>query len=78
MIIPWLRPYKSVQFFDVFPFRGVEPKDWWYENVLFTLEKGYQTSIEYELTIWGDKELTGDQIIDIGKKSLKAGTLVFP
>ena len=28
-------PYKSVQFFDVFPFRGVEPKDWWYDNVLF-------------------------------------------
>ncbi|NND06157.1 MAG: hypothetical protein HKN87_07245 [Saprospiraceae bacterium] len=28
-------PYKSVQFFDVFPFRGVEPKDWWYGNVLF-------------------------------------------
>ncbi|NND31318.1 MAG: hypothetical protein HKN76_01920 [Saprospiraceae bacterium] len=28
-------PYKSVQFFDIFPFRGVEPKDWWYNHVLF-------------------------------------------
>ena len=150
-------PYKSVQFFDIFPFRGVEPKDWWYDNALFmdnenkwrsfetvsqtytghqdkhstgptfqglfssnrgnmlmltknfnpalptdyvicgnyvdlhsnvtfddliiqpfTLEKGYQASIEYELALWGDNKLTRNQIIDIGKKSLKAGTLVFP
>ena len=28
-------PYKSVQYFDIFPFRGVEPKDWWYDHVLF-------------------------------------------
>lgn len=28
-------PYKSVQFFDIFPFRGVEPADWWYDQALF-------------------------------------------
>ncbi len=43
----------------------------------FMLKKGYQASIEYELAIWGDEKLTHDQIIDIGKKSIKAGTLVF-
>jgi len=34
-------PYKSVQFFDIFPFRGVEPKDWWYDKVLF-MDNQYQ------------------------------------
>ncbi|MBK8504424.1 MAG: hypothetical protein IPL46_20795 [Saprospiraceae bacterium] len=150
-------PYKSVQFFDVFPFKGVEPEDWWYDNVLFmdnelkwrtfetvnqiyngqqdehttgptfqglyssdrgnmlmltkefthplpthyvicgnyvdlhsnvsfesifdqphTLEKGYEIGVEYELAIWGDEKLTRDALIDIGAKSLKAGTLVIP
>lgn len=151
-------PYKSVQFFDVFPFKGVEPRDWWYDDVLlmshegkwktyetvrqsyhgqkdleqitgptfqglyssdrgnmlmltkdfkpelptdyvicgnyvdlhtnvlfddlqkqpFTLEKGFQSSVEYELAIWGDKSLTRDQLIEIGRQSLEAGTLVIP
>ena len=43
-----------------------------------TLEKGYQSIVEYELAIWGNNKLTQDQILDIGKKSLAAGTLVFP
>ena len=150
-------PYKSVQFFDIFPFRGVEPKDWWYDHVLFMdndhqwrtfetvnqvyhgtqdehsfgptfqglfssdrgnmlmltksfttpiptqyvicsnyvdlhsnisfgeiikddafLQKGYQIGVEYELAIWGDENTTTEQIIEIGKKSLDAGTLKFP
>jgi hypothetical protein len=150
-------PYKSVQYFDVFPFRGVEPKDWWYDNVLFmdsenkwrtyktvsqtydgeqdrnssgstfqglfssdrgnmlmltknftpnlpthyiicsnyvdlhsnvlfddliikpsTLDQGYQVSVEYELAIWGDRSLTRDQLIEIGKNSIRAGKLVLP
>ena len=150
-------PYKSVQFFDVFPFRGVEPKDWWYDHVLFmdadhkwrtfetvaqtydgqqdkhssgstfqglyssdrgnmlmltknftpelpthyvicgnyidlhsnvtfdalekqrnSLEKGYQVGVEYELAIWGDEKLNRDQLIEISKHSMEAGTLVLP
>ncbi|MCB0666345.1 MAG: hypothetical protein KDC80_11005 [Saprospiraceae bacterium] len=37
-------PYKSVQFFDIFPFRGVEPRDWWYDQALF-MDKDYQWKI---------------------------------
>lgn len=33
-------PYTSVQFFDGFPFRGVDPKEWWYKNVLYMSEDG--------------------------------------
>ena len=149
-------PYDSSQFFDVFPFRGVWPKDWWYGNVLWltpegkwkTMDtvqatydgdkglaritgggffglyssdrgnmlmltkgfkpalpveyvicgnyidyhmelkfvggdnkptkpaKGFQASCQYELAVWGDKTLTRDQLIEIGKQSLKAGKLV--
>ena len=151
-------PFKDVQFFDAFPFRGVEPQDWWYDNVLhmssdgkwltyktdnqiydgdldigkmvgtafiglyssdrgnmlmlvknlkpklttehaicsnyvdlhmtvllddphmqpIKISKGYQVNVEYELSIWGDKTLTRDQLIGIGKKSIKAGKLVLP
>lgn len=151
-------PYKSVQFFDAFPFRGVEPQDWWYDNVLhmssdskwqtyktvnqiydgdldiekivgtafiglyssdrgnmlmlvknlkpklttqhaicgnyidlhmnvllgdphiqtIKINKGYQVNVEYELALWGNKTLTQDQLIEIGKKSIKSGTLVIP
>jgi hypothetical protein len=151
-------PYTSSQFFDVFPFRGVWTKDWWYPNVLwltsdgkwktmdtvkatyegekdlasitgggfFSLysadrgnmlmltknfkpalateyvicgnyidfhmdvkftdaankplqpQKGFQSSVEYDLAIWGDKSLTRDRLIEIGKQSIKAGKLVLP
>lgn len=151
-------PYESSQFFDVFPFRGVWTKDWWYKNVLWLTpdgrwktmdtvqqtyegdkdlarivgagffglyssdngnmlmltknfkpanpteyvicgnyidyhmdvkfigndnkpmqpQKGYQQSVEYDLAIYGDKSLTRDKLIDIGKKSIQAGKLVIP
>lgn len=150
-------PYKSVQFFDIFPFRGVEPKDWWYEEALFmdknhqwrcyktvsqmsdgsqdkenfgptfqglfssdrgnmlmlthkfssnipteyvicsnyidlhsnvtfdgiieesnVLENGYSVEVEYELALWGDKNVTKEKMIEIGKNSVDAGRLVIP
>jgi hypothetical protein len=151
-------PYNSTQFFDAFPFRGVEPIDWWYDNVMHMSSDGkWQTSttldqtkkgdldmhgiqgttfislyssdrgnmmmlvknlkpdlvtshvicsnyidlhmnvilndsklqhkkdykdlklsVEYELGIWGNETLTKDQLIEIGNKSIKAGTLVVP
>lgn len=151
-------PFREIQFYDVFPFRGVDPKDWWYNNVLwlkpdgkwktfdpvqtvfkgdttiekiagkgffgfyssdrgnmFVLvknvspelpasyvlcsnyvdyhmsvplhhpptatgpkEKGYVLKVSFELALWGDKSLTGQQMINIGNKSLQQGTLVFP
>ncbi|MEO5997336.1 MAG: hypothetical protein ABIN89_11370, partial [Chitinophagaceae bacterium] len=152
-------PYKSVQFFDGFPFRGVETKDWWYDNVLYMndnlkfstyknvsqsfegdssaskskgthftalynsdrgnvliltknfkskgfaidnficgnyidlhmnvvpieqdkqslnlLTKGFQSSIEYQMAIWGNNTLTKEQVIDIGKRSINTGNLVI-
>lgn len=33
-------PYPEAQFFDVFPFRGVWPKDWWYDEVLWVAPDG--------------------------------------
>jgi len=33
-------PYQSCQFFDVFPFRGVWTRDWWYGNVLWLTSEG--------------------------------------
>lgn len=33
-------PYSNVQFFDVFPFRGVWPRDWWYDEVLWVAPDG--------------------------------------
>jgi hypothetical protein len=151
-------PYNSIQYFDAFPFRGVEPKDWWYEKVLhmssdgnwqtsttldqtkngnldmhnimgttfislynsdrgnmmrlvknlkpdlatshvictnyidlhmnvilndpkIQYEKHYKNlklSVEYELAIWGNDELTDEQLIEIGRKSIQTGTLVMP
>jgi len=40
--------------------------------------KGFQSSVQYELAIWGDKSVTRDQLIQIGKNSIKAGTLALP
>ncbi|MHB9030589.1 MAG: hypothetical protein ACYC9O_17630, partial [Candidatus Latescibacterota bacterium] len=151
-------PYATNQFFDVFPFRGVDPREWWYDSVLwltpegrikwesthkwtfegdtklqsitgngfFALcssdrgnmlmlnrnfnprlpvsyiicgnyidyhmdvhfvdangkpklpEKGFTMSMEYELALWGDGKTTREEIIEIGKRSLKAGRLVLP
>jgi hypothetical protein len=151
-------PYESSQFFDIFPFRGVDPKEWWYNDILwvtpdgrwktegtvswkfegdksltrikgpgffglyssdrgnmlmltknfkpelptdyvicgnytdfhmsvlfadpnqklFKVEKGFKSSVEYELAVWGDEKLTRDQLIEIGKKSLEKGKLVIP
>lgn len=151
-------PYTTNQFFDVFPFRGVDPREWWYDSVLwltpddrvkwestkkwtfegdknlteitgdgfFALcsadrgnmlilnrnfkprlpvsyiicgnyidyhmdvhfvdaqgrpklpEKGFTMSMDYELALWGDAGTTREEIIEIGKRSLKAGKLVLP
>ena len=148
-------PYTSVQFFDGFPFRGVRPQDWWYDNVLHMsadgrwqiykpkdmtqqgnlninsenltaptfislyqsdrgnmlmlvkdlkpdlsskyaicgnyidlhmnpllnasmLNKGRQLSVDYELSIWGNELVTPEQLIEIGKKSIQAGSLILP
>lgn len=151
-------PYPTNQFFDVFPFRGVDPREWWYDSVLwltpgggtkwentrtwqfegdtdltsitgdgfFALcssdrgnmvmlnknfkpllpvhysicgnyidyhmdvhfldgngkpkppEKGFTMSMEYDLALWGDRNTTREELIEMGKKSLKAKKLVFP
>ncbi|MEO8204962.1 MAG: hypothetical protein ABI615_02195 [Chthoniobacterales bacterium] len=151
-------PYEQCQFFDVFPFRGVWPQDWWYEHVLwlsadgrwktlstlkrtfdgdkeltrlteggffafYSAERGnmlmltknikkevpvdyvicgnyvdfhmtmnflgpdgkphvpakdFSTTVQYDLAIWGDKNTTREQLIEIGKKSIAAGHLVLP
>jgi len=151
-------PYSTNQFFDVFPFRGVDPREWWYDSILwltpegrikwedtrtwkfegdsdltsitgngfFALcssdrgnmvmlnknfnpllpvhyvicgnyidfhmdvhfidengklklpEKGFTMSMEYDMALWGDGSTTREEIIEVGKKSLKAGRLVFP
>jgi hypothetical protein len=55
-------------------------------SVLFTdpnqklskVAKGFKSSVEYELAVWGDEKLTRDQLIEIGKKSLEKGKLVIP
>ena len=151
-------PYDTNQFFDVFPFRGVDPREWWYDTVVFltpdhrvkyqnthkwtfegdtTLtsisgdgffalcssdkgnmlmlnrnfkpvlpvsyiicgnyidyhmdvhfldvngkpklpEKGFTMSMEYEMALWGDGTATREEIVEIGKRSLKAGKLMLP
>ncbi len=151
-------PYDNCQFFDVFPFRGVWPQDWWYDEALWlaadgrtktmrTVErtyggdtelstitgggffalyssgrgnmvmltkdfepalptnyaicanyidwhmevkfrgedgtdkppdKGFQIRVRYDLAIWGDENTTRDELIELGKKSIKAGRLVLP
>ncbi len=151
-------PYTMNQFFDVFPFRGVDPREWWYDSVLwltpdgrvkyedtrswtftgdktlteitgdgfFALmssdrgnmlmhnrnfnprlpvsyiicgnyidyhmdvhfldsagkpklpEKGFKMSMDYELALWGDGKTTREEIVEIGRKSLKAGRIVLP
>ncbi|MBW7841045.1 MAG: hypothetical protein H3C36_15715 [Chitinophagaceae bacterium] len=152
-------PYTSVQFFDGFPFRGVNPEEWWFSKVLymnqdgkwstysnvnqvfqgdqtaanstgthftalysadrgnvlfltknfksgddlninnvicsnyidlhmnimppklnkdsFVMKKGFQTSVEYQMAIWGDGSLTEEQVIQMGKKSIESGNLAI-
>ncbi|MFV2066356.1 MAG: hypothetical protein ACC645_05200, partial [Pirellulales bacterium] len=45
------------QFFDMFPFRGVYPSDWWWEEVL-TMNKGGEWGISHTL---GEKGRTGPE-----------------
>ncbi|MFH1741029.1 MAG: hypothetical protein ABIH23_18665 [bacterium] len=33
-------PYDTNQFFDVFPFRGVDPREWWYDSILWLTPDG--------------------------------------
>ena len=40
--------------------------------------KGFQASVQYELAVWGDKNVTRDQLIEMGKASIKAGALKLP
>ncbi len=51
-------PYSGVQFFDVFPFRGVNPDEWWYDEVLWMAPDGRQKWLRTrERTTEGDREL---------------------
>jgi hypothetical protein len=57
-------PYTANQFFDVFPFRGVDPREWWYDSVLWLTPDG--RTLREDTHTWkfeGDKtlhEITGD------------------
>ena len=49
-------PYESSQFFDIFPFRGVQPSDWWYGNILWLTPEGkWKTQSTVKWTFDGDK-----------------------
>jgi len=51
-------PYDNCQFFDVFPFRGVWPQDWWYDEVLWLAPDGRTKWMRtIERTYGGDEEL---------------------
>jgi hypothetical protein len=51
-------PYDEAQFFDVFPFRGVNPQDWWYDHVLWLAPDGrVKTMDTREWTYQGDTDL---------------------
>lgn len=41
-------------------------------------EQGFTMSMDYELALWGDGKTTREEIVEIGKRSLKAGRLVLP
>jgi len=50
--------YKGAQFFDVFPFRGVWPRDWWYDEVLWVAPDGRVKWLStLDRTFGGDKDL---------------------
>lgn len=52
-------PYSSIQFFDVFPFRGVDPRDWWYKDILWVTPDGrWKTEGTVSWKFEGDKNLT--------------------
>ena len=47
--------YPEAQFFDVFPFRGVWPEDWWYDEVLWVTPDGrWKTLKTVQGTFEGD------------------------
>jgi len=51
-------PHASSQFFDVFPFRGVWPQDWWYDEVLWLAPDGRSKWLRtVEATYGGDTKL---------------------
>jgi len=51
-------PYTDCQFFDVFPFRGVWPQDWWYDEVLWLAPDGRAKWMRtVERTYGGDASL---------------------
>lgn len=56
-------PYRGSQFFDVFPFRGVWPQEWWYDEVLWLAPDGRAKWMRTkEWTYGGDtalKEIAG-------------------
>jgi hypothetical protein len=52
-------PFSNVQFFDVFPFRGVLPQDWWYGEVLFVAPDG---RVKWLGTL--DRKFGGDTTVD--------------
>ena len=52
-------PYHSAQFFDVFPFRGVDIRDWWYKDILWVAPGGnWKTEGTVSWKFEGDKNLT--------------------
>lgn len=51
-------PFTGVQFFDVFPFRGVWPRDWWYNEILFMARDGrWKTENTLTYKFEGDTKL---------------------
>ena len=51
-------PFRSTQFFDAFPFRGVEPEDWWYDKVLHMSSDGkWQTTTTLDQIKNGDLDM---------------------
>ena len=51
-------PYPSAQFFDIFPFRGVDIRDWWYHDILWVTPDGrWKTEGTVSWKFEGDKSL---------------------
>jgi len=40
-------------------------------------KKGFKASVQYDIALWGDKGVTREQVVEIGKQSIKAGRLVL-
>ena len=51
-------PFNGVQFFDVFPFRGVWTQDWWYDEILWLMRDGrWKTMKTVSYKVDGDKKV---------------------